>query len=230
MKIGIIGCNGFVGSALCRAISKTDNELIEINRENYSNFVDTKFDILINSATPSKRYWALNNPLKDFNSTVGLTAEIVYNWNYDKLVQISTVSAECQLDHPYGINKYLAEQLVINNNPNNLVIRLGNLFGQGLTKGIIYDILNGNPLFVSSDSRYTFIDVDMAAKLIFSRFGKKGIENVCSHNTISLKEIVDEFGLDIKFGSRYECHPEFDCEDGPDITDIFKYIKLNLNK
>lgn len=230
MNIGVIGCDGFVGSALCRTISKTQHKLIKINRENFNDFVDTTFDILINSATPSKKYWALNNPLKDFHATVGLTADIVYNWHYDKLIHISTVSAKCQLDHPYGIHKYLAEQLVLHNNPHNLVIRLGNLFGQGLTKGIIYDMLHGNPLFVSSNSRYTFIDVDMAANIIFSKREKNGIEDVCSHDTISLQEIADKFDLNIAFGDRYDCLPEPDSEEGPDVRDVFKYITLHLNR
>ncbi len=230
MRIGVIGCGGFVGSALCGFIAKTDNELIGINKKNYNDFINSEFDILINSATPSKRYWALNNPLADFKATVGLTAEIVYNWRYKKLVQISTVSAKLQLNHPYGIHKHLAEQLVLNSNQNNLVIRLGNLFGEGLNKGIIYDIIKGNPLFVSGDSRYSFIDVEKAAEIIFSKLTKNGIENVNSRNTISLKEITDELGLNIKFGDGYECHPEFADNDYPDATEVFQYIRNNLNK
>lgn len=230
MRIGVIGCNGFVGSALCRFIAKTDNELTRIDRGNYNEFSNGEFDILINSATPSKRYWALNNPLADFKATVGLTAEIVYNWHYKKLVQISTISAKCQLNHPYGINKHLAEQLALNSNQNNLVVRLGNLFGEGLNKGIIYDIIKGNPLFVSGDSRYSFIDVDKAAEIIFSKLAKNGIENVNSRNTLSLKEIINEFGINIKFGDGYECHPESGDNSYPDATEIFTYIRNNLNQ
>lgn len=229
MKLGVIGCDGFVGSALCRFISKTKNELVKINRNNYSDFINTKFDILINTATPSKRYWALNNPLDDFKATVGLTAEIVYNWHYDKLVQISTVSAKYQLDHPYGINKYLAEQLVVKHNANNLILRLGNLFGEGLNKGIVYDIIRGNPLFVSSDSQYTFIDVDKAAEIIFSKLEKSGIENINSKNSISLKEIANELDLDIGFGDRYECQPDSGDSGCPDVAEVLQYIKNNLN-
>jgi nucleoside-diphosphate-sugar epimerase len=229
MTIGVIGCEGFVGASLCRYISTTDNDLVKIHRNNFDDSQEIKFDVLINAATPSKKYWALNNPLDDFQATVGLTAEVVYNWQYDKLIQISTISAQCQLDHPYGINKYLAEQLVLTHNDNNLIIRLGNLFGEGLKKGIVYDIINNNTLFVSGNSRYTFIDVDKAAKIIYEKLGSKGIEGVSSRNSISLKEIVSELHLNREFGDRVEILPEPENSDSPDVAAVVTYIKKNLS-
>ena len=49
-------------------ILKDKNLLITcVTRENYEEARDArKYDILINAAMPSKRFWAKNNPYKDF--------------------------------------------------------------------------------------------------------------------------------------------------------------------
>ena len=83
MRIGIIGANGFVGSALCRNIHQND-EIIKINKSNYDDKKSKTYDVLINSAMPSAKYWANTNPYEDFEKTVGLTADLTYNWKYEK--------------------------------------------------------------------------------------------------------------------------------------------------
>ena len=87
----------------------------------------TEFDIIINSAMPSKKGIGLKiTPLMIFRPLLR-SKDIFYNWNYNKIVLVSSVSARCQLDHPYGINKRCAEELILKNE-NNLILRLGAMY------------------------------------------------------------------------------------------------------
>ena len=54
-KIAVIGCNGFVGSALCRYFKSNEIPFYGINRDNFVDMRGTEFDIIINSAMPSKK-------------------------------------------------------------------------------------------------------------------------------------------------------------------------------
>ena len=61
---------------------------------------------------PSKRFWAKNNPYKDFIVTVEKTFKIANDWKSSKIIQISSISARSQLNTPYGRHKAAAEKLV----------------------------------------------------------------------------------------------------------------------
>ena len=226
MRIALIGYDGFVGRALYKKILNNKFDVIGVNRSNYDGFKEYVFDIIINAAMPSKRFWALNNPFDDFDATVRLTADLIYNWKYKKFVQISTVSARCQLDHPYGINKACAENLVLNKSKKNLIIRLGALFGKGLDKGVIFGMKKGNKIFVSRDSRYNYISTDKAAEIIIQKLDESGILEIGAKDQISLKEIANYFKWNIDFGNKFESqHTENPDENYPKARKVLKFMK-----
>ena len=223
--VGLLGCRGFVGSALFQALHKAGYDVASVSRDTYEEHRNGRYDVLINSAMPSQRFWALNNPLQDFEATVTLTADLIYNWHWSKFVQISTVSARCQLDHPYGLNKSCAETLVLNQSANNLVIRLGGLYGRGLDKGTVFDVMNGNRLFVHGDSKYNFIDVQRAAGIIVQKLDETGIVEIGARDQISLIEIAEHFRFDVEFGERIESqHTENPLEDYPEAKKVLEFV------
>ena len=232
-RLALIGASGFVGSALKKAINEQgEYEIISVTRKNYENYKNEKFDLVIHSAMPSKRWWALNNPLEDFKASVGLTADIVYNWDYDKLVIISSVSARVQRDHPYGRHKHLAELLALDANPNNLVFRLGGLYGEGLDKGVIFDMINGNQVFMTKDSAFNYIDTYKASELIVKRLDRTGIVDIGARDIITIGEIAEHFNLDVDYGDRKELQDTQNPEDDyPKAEDVITYIeKLGIVK
>ena len=79
MKVALIGCNGFVGNFIKLSLLKTANECIFVDRENYNEHVSDTFDIVINAAMPSKRFWAKKNPKLDYVETVEKTEKIIKN-------------------------------------------------------------------------------------------------------------------------------------------------------
>ena len=224
-RIALIGYKGFVGRALFEKLKENRHDVTGVSRDNYESNKKQEFGTLINSAMPSKRYWALENPMQDFDATVRLTADLVYGWKWKKFVQVSTVSARCQLDHPYGINKLCAETLVLNRSKSSLVFRLGALFGEGLDKGVIFDMLKGNKIFLSGNSRYNYISTGKASEIMAKKIGEKGIIEVGAKDQISLKEISDNLNLDVEFGDRLESqHTENPDDDYPESKEILKFM------
>ena len=67
MKIGVIGANGFIGSRLVKELIEISSyNIVSITRDNFLLERENYFDILINCAMPSKKYWANLKPLEDF--------------------------------------------------------------------------------------------------------------------------------------------------------------------
>lgn len=233
MKIGIIGSSGFLGTNISKFSRNFKFEIIDITKENYTFYKKEKFDILINTAMPSAKFWALNNPFDDFQKTVGLTADIVYNWNYEKLIQISTISAEEYVNrHPYAINKKTAE--ILSSYKNHLIIRVGTLYGDGLKKGALYDLLNSKRLYVDIKSEYDYIDTEFVSTWIFNNLDRTGIVELGACDTISLSEIATT--LDITVNSSGRCEKIFSPRIEPNMPSARnvlnfarKYLELISN-
>jgi len=224
-KIGIIGSNGFLGKTLCKISKNYEYEIIEITKTDYEYQKSKKFDVLINAATPSKKFWAFENPYDDFQKTVCLTADITYNWNYEKLVQISSVSVEDYKNHhPYSINKKSAE--IISSYKNALIVRLGALYGEGLTKGPLFDLLNSKQLFVDVKSEYNYISIDFVSEWIFQNIDRFGLIEIGSYDTISLLDIAKNLHLEVNSSGRFEKIFSSKVEpDMPSAKDVLHFAK-----
>ncbi|MEX0811995.1 MAG: NAD(P)-dependent oxidoreductase [Chitinophagales bacterium] len=232
-KIAVIGAAGFVGSALMKALKEKGRyNVVPVVRNDYEQLKQDQYDLIIHTAMPSRRWWALNNPLDDFEASVGLTADIAYTWNYNKIALISSVSARVQREHPYGRHKHLAEELLLNAGDENLIFRLGGLYGEGLDKGVIFDMINGNQVFMTADSAFNYIDTYVAAKLMVDRLDKKGIVDIGAKNIISIGEIAEHFKLDVDFGDRKEFQDTQNPDEAyPDAREVLDYIeKLGIVK
>lgn len=229
-QIGIVGSSGFFGCALTRNAKKKDFEVIEVTKENYFDLKKKTYDYLINSATPSAKYWSSKNPFLDFQQTVELTADLVYNWNYTKFIQISTMSANDISDnHPYGINKKAAE--IISLYKNSLVVRLGSLYGKGLRKGPLFDLLNQKRVYVNIKSKYNFIEVDFCADWILNNLNRHGIVQLGATDTISLSEIADRLKLDVKYEGDEEIIFSKEIEKMmPSTKEIWNFISNYIKK
>lgn len=224
-KIGIIGSNGFLGKTLCKISKNYEYEIIEITKTDYEHQKPKNYDILINAATPSKKFWAFENSYLDFQKTVSLTADIVYNWNYEKLIQISSISAEdYKNNHPYSINKKSAE--IISSYKNSLIVRLGALYGEGLSKGPLFDLLNSNQLFVDINSEYNYINTDFVSKWIFQNNDRFGVVELGSYDTISLLEIAKNLDLNVNSSGRLEKNFSPKVEpDMPSAKEVLQFAK-----
>jgi len=229
-RIALIGVSGYIGSALFEKLVQNEEvKITGITRKNYSYWQERKFDIVINAAMPAKRKWAEENPEKDFLETVKKTADIVNLWHYKKFVQISTISARSELDKVYGRHKAAAEK--ISTFGNNLVVRLTSTYGNTLQKGSVIDILNGQKVWVSRKSKYSFASLDFVTGWIADNLERKGIIEVGAKNSLSLERIVEHLGITVPFHGKIDHQVVRNpLAEFPDATEILKYLKKRINK
>lgn len=226
ITVALFGAGGFVGRKIYDSLkSKKKYKVILITRDNYSNNIGKFYNIVINAAMPSARYWAENNPDKDFLETVQKTANILYGCNFDKFVQISTVSARCQLDTVYGRHKLAAENLC--NYGNNLIIRLSSMFGDNLKKGVLIDMIKGQKVYVSGESRYPFASVDFVSDYITTHLDASGIVEIGASNALSLTDIVKHLKVNVEFEGPVDVQEIIDPEPTfPDAKEVLKFLEL----
>jgi nucleoside-diphosphate-sugar epimerase len=198
ISVAVVGARGFVGSAIAQAFVNTSGvELFAVTRDTYAGARARFYDVVVNAAMPAGRFWAKNNPPADFTETVGKTADLFYGWKFGKFVQISSVSARCQLDTVYGRHKAAAERICAT--PETLVVRLGPMYAPTLTKGVLIDMLHGRPVFVAAESRYSFAPLDFVASWIARNYVRTGIVEIGARDGLPLSEVARHLGKEIEF-------------------------------
>jgi nucleoside-diphosphate-sugar epimerase len=149
---GLIG-KGFVGNNL---LEQTDFDFV-YDSKNIKEIRGKEFDLLVVAAPSAVKWLANKEPAKDLESINSLIMNLK-SCKAKKVIHISTIDVyknpinvnensiiETDGLCPYGLNRYYLEN-VIKNNFSTLTIRLPALFGNGLKKNFIYDILNNNCL------------------------------------------------------------------------------------
>ena len=230
ISIAVVGANGYVGSALYSALAcNVDYAATAVIRANHADMRRRSFDVLINAAMPSGRFWAKNNPDKDFQETAQKTADLVYGWRYGTFVQISTVSARCQLDTVYGRHKAAAEKIC--GFGENLIVRLGPMYSKGLSKGVVMDMLQGRKVFVDEQSRYAFAPLEFVASWVAANLGRSGIIEVGARNAIRLREVADHLGGNVEFEGAVDNQEIQNPDDEyPDAREVLAFLDAMRTK
>lgn len=222
--VAVVGAKGYVGNALCAALAKDASySVTEVARENCAEMQNGEYDVLINCAMPSARFAAKNDPGHDFVETVQKTADLLYGWKFKKFVQISTVSARCQLDTVYGRHKAAAEKLC--DFGDNLIVRLGSMYSQDLKKGVLVDMMQGKKVYVDGESRYCFTPLDFVAQWIATHPERRGVVEVGARNALALRDIAKHLNRDIVFEGALDHQEIVDPEPSfPDARDVLTFL------
>lgn len=153
MTDALIGHTGFVGSNLDR-----QHEFgARYNSANIEEIAGTLIDTLVFSGAQGKKWWANQNPEEDWQ---GIEKALVplRRAEVRKLILISTIDVlppgtghdertDCSTEHhAYGANRFRLEEELKAMIPDTTIIRLPALFGTGLKKNVIYDLLTDNML------------------------------------------------------------------------------------
>ncbi len=222
-SVAVVGAKGYVGSALCTALAQTPNSVVWVTRENYGEMQTHEYSVVINAAMPGARFFAKNHPAEDFIETVQKTADLVYRWKYKKFIQISTISARCQLNTVYGRHKAAAEKIC--DFGDNLIVRLSAMYSPNITKGALLDIKRGKKVYVGAESRYCFTPLEFVGEWISGNLGKSGIIEVGARNTISLREIADHLGVKVEFDGPVDVQEIVNPKpDFPDARDVLTFL------
>lgn len=198
MRIAVIGAQGFVGSVLLAALEDGSRDVVGVTRETHEAARGNgTYDVLINAAMPSKRFWAKMNPQADFVESVEKTAQLLYDWKWNKFVLISSISARTQRDSIYGRHKHAAEDLCLY--AENLVVRLGPMYADTLTTGVLIDMVHDRTVFVSGDSQYCFAPLEWVASSIIDNLHRSGVFETGACNGISLRDVALAIGSKSQF-------------------------------
>jgi len=168
MKTALIGYTGFVGGNIYNQLEFDD----VYNSKNIEEIKRKKYDLVISAGVSAVKWLANQKPKEDWQNIEKLlnlliTVKIRY------LVWISTVDVypnpsgvdeKTEIDYkkaqPYGQNRFLAEEFIRKNFSFYSIVRLPGLFGFGIKKNLIFDIIhNQYNDFVHPESIFQFYNL-----------------------------------------------------------------------
>lgn len=169
MSKAIIGHTGFVGGNIINQF----NFDYKFNTSNISDIKGQSFNLLVIAAPSAEKWKANQDPENDLNKIQKLI-DVISTVKATQVVLISTVDVyknpnnvdedsiiETEQNHAYGRNRFYFEEFIRDNFQNHLIIRLPGLFGKGLKKNFIFDMLNNNKSeFTDKDSIFQFYCLD----------------------------------------------------------------------
>jgi nucleoside-diphosphate-sugar epimerase len=151
MKTALIGYTGFVGNNL--ASQYQFNDLY--NSKNIADIEGKEYDLVVSAANRAEM-WRINQEPEKDKAEIEEYISHIKKAKIGRLVLISTVGvyknpnganedAPIDMDGllPYGVNRYYLEEFC-REHFNTTIVRLPGLFGQGLKKNVIFDLLNDN--------------------------------------------------------------------------------------
>jgi nucleoside-diphosphate-sugar epimerase len=102
-----------------------------------------------------------------------------------------------------------------------LILRLGAVIGKGMKKGVVYDLMNHQDLWVTDDSMFYLVSVDAIYNATLYAIDYD-IENeillVTGDRPISVKDMAKVIGVDYKVrpeAQKYKCDLPIDLEEYP---------------
>lgn len=150
----LIGYTGFVGGNLA-AQRKYD---VLINSKNFHTLENREFDRIVCAGVPAVKWKANKEPEADL-AHINELVDVLKTVKAKKFILISTIDVysvnsgvdedfDCHnpAHHAYGRHRLYFEDFCRKQFPDLLVVRLPGLFGTGIKKNVIFDLLNDNCL------------------------------------------------------------------------------------
>ncbi len=154
MRAALIGYTGFVGSNLLRQTTFGDC----YNSANIHEICGREFDLLVCAGVIATKWWANQNAAED-RARIQSLLKCLGSVRCGRAVIISTIDVyplisgvdetyDCRSrpNHPYGANRLEFEEGVRAIFPQAMAARVAGVFGPGLKKNVIYDLLHENGL------------------------------------------------------------------------------------
>ncbi|MBO4631469.1 MAG: NAD(P)-dependent oxidoreductase [Lentisphaeria bacterium] len=176
----LIGYTGFVGGNLA-AQRRYD---VLINSKNFHDMEGQDYDRIVCAGVPAVKWKANKDPEGDI-AHINELVEVLKTVSCGKFVLISTIDVypvntnadedfDCHAPdhHAYGRHRLYFEEFCRNHFSDVMIVRLPGLFGKGIKKNVIFDLLHDNCLeMINPEScfqyyylRYLSDDIDLAEK------------------------------------------------------------------
>jgi hypothetical protein len=206
MPDALIGHTGFVGGALLR--QRPFDDLY--NSKNVEQIAGKSIGLLAVSAMPAAKWIANRDPAGD-RVVLDRLAGCLRQVRAERVILMSTVDVypnpvgvdeDSPIDpaqqQTYGRNRLLLEQIVAELFPRVLVVRLPGLFGPGLKKNAVYDLLHNNDVHtIHAGGVFQFYNLDRlwADVQIADRAGLTLVN--FATQPVSVRDVAREaFGID----------------------------------
>jgi len=224
--IAVAGAAGYVGTQISRAIAADDRYcLVSVHRGDSPEAFFARADAVIHTANLAKRFQAEQDPQRDFVETVEKTFDFLSAARGKPFLLVSSLSCRTQLHLGYGRNRRACELMALMAGAT--VVRLGPMFGGGRTRDVLHDILAGRPVFVSKETRYSYVDVAWAGRQITELVGTpSGVREIGARNALRLGDIAEHFSSKSTFTGDDDTQIPVDCQDGPDASEVFAYAEI----
>jgi len=169
----LIGYTGFVGSTL----AATEPFDVKINRSNLDELRGGSFDRIVCAGLPAAKWLANRDPEADA-ANMRTLMDALSDVAAARFVLISTIDVytqtsgadedfDCrsQPNHAYGAHRLQFEEFVRERFPEATIVRLPALFGQGLRKNVLYDLLNDNCLeMINPESSFQWYPLERLSR------------------------------------------------------------------
>ena len=169
MGDALIGYTGFVGSNLSGQRTFEYN----FNSKNSTELENRIFNTVICAGISAIKWKANQEPEKD-KQNIDILKTSLSTIKAEKFILISTIDVypvlsgadenyDChsQSNHAYGTHRLGFEEYCKKQFPDCLIVRLPGLFGKGLKKNIIFDLINDNCLdMINPDSSFQYYNLD----------------------------------------------------------------------
>jgi hypothetical protein len=152
-RSALIGHSGFVGGTLLREARFDDL----YNSSNIAEMTGRSYQLVVCAGVSAAKWLANKDPDKDRADIARLT-DVLERIEAREFILISTIDVypdprsradetapiDPSANHAYGANRYRLEEWVKARFPSVRIVRLPALFGEGLRKNAVYDLLNDN--------------------------------------------------------------------------------------
>jgi hypothetical protein len=210
MADALIGHTGFVGSNL--ACQRPFNEFY--NSKNIEDIRGRSFDTVICAGAPGSKWYANEHPYEDVSGIIRMM-DAVHQIEVKRFVLISTVDvfvvprgvnedSTPTIDWlpPYGLNRLELERQVVKwFGDRATIVRLPALFGPGLKKNALYDLMTGHETEkIAPNAVYQWYPVErLAADINWVILRNIQLSHLCSERIV-MEYIRRQFFPRVKIG------------------------------
>lgn len=172
MNNALIGYTGFVGGSIRRQSDTTFTDLY--NSKNIGDIRGNEYDLVVCAGISAEVWRANQEPEQDMANIQGLldhldhvqAKQFVLISSVDVFPTPIGVNEDSEIDPTqsaaYGRNRYAAEEFVRSRFENHLVMRLAGLFGEGMKKNLVFDLMTGNDPNEWTNAKSVFQMYDMS--------------------------------------------------------------------
>lgn len=203
----LVGYTGFVGSNLESQLHFDE----KFNSRNSQEMSGRSFSTVYFSAAPAEKWKANSNPDAD-SGVVNDLIRLLGSFKAERLVLLSTIDVyekptgvdegyepKDELLHTYGRNRLKLEKAVENLFDNSTILRLPALFGVGLKKNAIFDLIHNNEIDkIKPNAQFQFYNMEnLATDCEKAMHHSIPLLNICSR-PIRIGQVAEDiFGISL---------------------------------